>query len=362
MRKGDRKLCVVLPSHWAKNFGGAEGQVRYLLDALIERCGFEIAYLARYVDTTFDPAGYKINKIKRLPGFGHYGFVFDAPALLFLLNRIRPDVIYQRVGCAYTGISAYYAKKNKCKLVWHVSSDSDVSPAMNIFKGPFRYFEKRVMEYGIREATSIIAQTHTQAEKLEKNYGRSSARVIYNFHPFPEEKIIKTTGVKVVWIANLKPNKQPEIFLNLAKNKTEAEFIMIGRCDRNGIYGSFLRGVEATGAVDYLGERSQEEVNKILSSAEILVNTSLEEGFSNTFIQAWMRQVPVVSLNVDPDGLLEKNRIGYCSGTYQKLRDNVLELIENDLVRKEMGMRAQKYAFEKHSLSNIEDVIRILEQ
>ena len=53
---------------------------------------------------------------------------------------------------------------------------------------------------------------------------------------------------------------------------------------------------------------SQAEVNALLEHTDLLVNTSDYEGFSNTFIQAWMRRVPVVSLRVDPDRLLSPRR------------------------------------------------------
>ena len=90
-----------------------------------------------------------------------------------------------------------------------------------------------------------------------------------------------------------------------------------------------------------------------------MVNTSDFEGFPNTFIEAWMRGVPVISLNVDPDNILERKKIGFHSRTYNKLCKQLTFLMNNESVRNEMGMRAYQYAKAYHSKEMM--VNRVLE-
>ncbi|MCB2141254.1 hypothetical protein KQH27_00940, partial [bacterium] len=52
------------------------------------------------------------------------------------------------------------------------------------------------------------------------------------------------------------------------------------------------------------------EVESILDSALVLLNTSELEGFPNTFLQAWRRGLPVISF-FDPGGVVLKNRLGF---------------------------------------------------
>jgi glycosyltransferase involved in cell wall biosynthesis len=104
----------------------------------------------------------------------------------------------------------------------------------------------------------------------------------------------------------------------------------------------------------YLGEKSQKEVNEFLARAHVFVNTSLHEGFPNTFIQAWMREVPVVSLHVDPDEVLGRERIGIHAGSEEELRDAVRMLVVDPHRRAEYAVRAREYARRRHSLANAE--------
>ena len=114
----------------------------------------------------------------------------------------------------------------------------------------------------------------------------------------------------------------------------------------------------------YLGEISFEETNILLSKSSIFINTSLElEGFPNTYIQAWMRETPVIALNFDPDNLIKKNKIGFHSGTFQQMVKDVRYLIKNDNIRNEMGKRARQYAIENHNIKRIgERYIEIFER
>ena len=107
---------------------------------------------------------------------------------------------------------------------------------------------------------------------------------------------------------------------------------------------------------------SQSAVNSLLEHTDLLVNTSDHEGFSNTFIQAWMRRVPVVSLRVDPDRLLSRGGLGaVASGDEEKLYESVASLLDDPDRCAAIGERARRYALEHHAESNIETLARLLD-
>ena len=75
---------------------------------------------------------------------------------------------------------------------------------------------------------------------------------------------------------------------------------MIGRPGEPARYGALHQQMKLLPNLDYLGEQPIERVNSEIAASDVLVTTSYE-GFPNTFIQAWLRGVPVVSNGVDPD-------------------------------------------------------------
>jgi glycosyltransferase involved in cell wall biosynthesis len=103
----------------------------------------------------------------------------------------------------------------------------------------------------------------------------------------------------------------------------------------------------------YLGALPLEEVNNILSTSHIFINTSSAEGFPNSFIQAWLRKVVVVSLDIDPDEVIKHNEIGYVSGNFEQLVQDIQYLIIHPEQRMEMAEKGYQYAMQHHTFSNI---------
>ena len=345
--------------------GGAEYQLKCLLDKLAFHRQFEIFYLAKSFHPSFQPNGYKVLSIGNSKGMLSQLFFLDVWNLLKLLRRVRPDVILQRHACAYTGIATYYAIKNRCDMIFHVSSDNDILD-LTKKKNILNRIDRKFIDYGLRFSPRIVTQTHQQASFLEGYYRRKPAAVIPNFHPLPSENIRKKEPVKIVWVANFKPLKQPECFIRLSKELEKlngnVQCIMIGAPLKN-VPDRQLRlekQIESIKNLVYLGALPIDQVNSILAEAHIFVNTSLYEGFPNTFIQAWMRKVPVVSLHCDPDGIIQRYKLGCLAGTFQSLVQKVIYLIDNSLIREKMGKTAQRYAYQKHNIHRVEMMIEML--
>jgi len=365
MNKRKIRLCIIMGGHFSATIGGAQYQAKCIVENIVETGEFDVFYLARHVNPLFHAVGYQIIKISNNKKLKQNSLFFDVLKIKKWLEKIKPDVIYQRGLKSYTGIAAYYAKRNHCRMVFHIASEVDVSPFR--WNGGLhdiaRLIEKKVGEYGLRYSDSVIAQTEYQANLLLNNYGIKVTSVIKNFHPLSQENISKSEPIKIIWVANFKPIKRPEIFVKLARDMRyidSVEFHMVGRQGDKRLYSELHKEIKDIKNMCYHGELPIEEVNKLLAESDIFVNTSELEGFPNTFIQAWMRKVPIVSLNVDPDDILKIYKIGFCSKSYEVLRNDVTRLIQDSTLRINMGDRAYDYAINSHSIDNVKNLIAIL--
>lgn len=360
------KICIVAPGHWLHVMGGAQYQTQLLVRALAATGRWDISYIARNTGDGPDPDDHRLIRIRNRCNKSGAPYC-DAVHVFHALKAEAPDVIYLRGSSAYAGPAAWYARKTGARILWHVASDADVTPfRLRLTKHAIRNFiDRQLFEYSLLHTNVIVTQTMDQARLLEQHHGLRHTAIVRNFHPLPKDSIRKSLQAEVVWVGNLKPLKQPEVFLRLAaalKEQTDARFVMIGGTQGSARWlTSVMQAIESTPNVSYRGASTQEEVNHVLARAAVLVNTSTHEGFSNTFIQAWMRRTPVVSLTVNPDGLLSSGQLGLHSGNEAQLANDVLRLLRDRNLRDRMGIAAQTYALANHSLDNVNQLVALID-
>jgi glycosyltransferase involved in cell wall biosynthesis len=111
--------------------------------------------------------------------------------------------------------------------------------------------------------------------------------------------------------------------------------------------------------VEYRGQVSPEEAADVIANSAVLLSTSDEEGFPNTFTQAWASGTPTVSLTVDPDRIIERVRLGAVSGSIDTAITDLNVLINSTYQRQLIADRALRYISEAHSETA---VIRVFER
>ena len=364
------RVCMVVESHWRAVMGGAELQARFIAEGLASRPDFDVHYLARHC--LAEPAGdsYPVTCIGNDSGFRRRAVFFDAPRLWRALEAIDPDVIYQRMRQSYTGVCAEYARRFGKRFVFHAASEYDVMRrafrkpfSLNV---PFDWIETVAGNYGIRRANAIVTQTQRQAELLQRHLDRRAAAVVPNFQPGPraEESLQKShQELLVVWVGNFKLVKRPEIFVRLAEELRHlpgVRFAMAGRAGNERTHGALHAKIRTLDNLEYLGELSHDQVNELLGRAHCLVNTSDSEGFSNTFVQAWMRGAVVLSLNADVDGSLASGELGLLAGSFEKLRAQLERLIADQVAREALAARAQTLALQRYGTGNLDALVAVL--
>jgi len=149
-----------------------------------------------------------------------------------------------------------------------------------------------------------------------------------------------------LWVANIKNRKQPELYVNLAKNfeRRDIDFLMMGKIEDNS-YNWLSKEDSVPENFHYLGPQPIETVNGALKNSLFLVTTSTPEGFSNNIIQAWLQGKPVIAYEFDPGGLIESNRLGkIANGDFNMFLKHSEQYIDNQKIRQEAGNRALAFA------------------
>lgn len=356
------KICFLMLSHKSGDLGGAEVQVSYIMEYFQQHTAHEVHFLCRKAQVD-EENGIPIRRVGSNMFITKYLKVADWFKIQRLLDEIKPDVVYTRVWSAYVGAAAVWCKKHRARLIYHVAAQEDVEPfkikrRRDIPKSVDRIF----YEFGLQRA-QVIAQAQYQDDLLQAHYSRHAQVVVANFHPAPATLPEKSSGCKVYWVANIKSVKRPELFIRLVEALQDCEateFHMIGDLTEAKDYGQLIEDTQQRFAnFFYHGQLPLDGVNAKLEEAHLFVNTSKMEGFPNTFIQAWLRGVPVVSLDIDPDDVIKKHELGLHSGSFERLVDDVRSLVSDKPRLETMANNGQAFARLHYGMQNCQKIVEL---
>ncbi|WP_343089279.1 glycosyltransferase family 4 protein [Methanocalculus natronophilus] len=338
---------LIINSHPSDALGGSEMQCDLIARGLTER-GNEVIYgaVGRKRKESYTGLPYRVVSLA----------IERRGALTKVLQEENPDVIYWRFNKHYLLQAVKESKRAGVSFVFAVSHVNDVTkyaykPIMvrSRMDKALSYF--LILVQMIHSGWNYRAfQYVTAVTTLNSQYlGRlpvKKQRVVWNSVPLSEDPF-NWEKKYCVWIANIKPSKRPEAYIKLAsilkERCPELDFLMIGAI-QNKFYNSIIQEAEEHNNFYYLGFQSPEFVNGVLAKAECMLHTCEPEGFGNNFIQAWIQGCPTITLEFDPDGLIQTEHLGFVSGTIEQMANDVETLLKDEKLGDEIGNRAQAFA------------------
>ncbi len=366
MNRPSKSICFVNPLTLFGTVGGAEVQIYYLAAEALKR-NWSVSYVTQPEqipkqipeelrrDFRFIPFDQSGDEKKDLAGMSQ------------VLTSIDADLYYQRGRKLWTWFTGEFARKSGKPLIYAASMDLDCKKHKFVFRrtGGLKAVYKNISRMsgdrkldkltlqGIHQASQILAQTEQQKTGFKKNLGLESF-LFPNIHPVPESaSIVKSSPPVVLWLATVKAWKQPEVFIRAAENlqHLSCRFILAGQLSDSRLIDPIRKAEASLNNFEYHPDISFEESNRLIGRASLFVNTSRnEEGFPNTYIQAWLRQTPTLTLRFDPDEVIQKHRLGEHCGSVRRLEKAIESYIESPQKRQEAGKRARHYAIEHHGL------------
>jgi len=354
----DKKICFVdlgaYPLIVGKNTGyagGASVQQVLLADELVKH-NYEIIFIT-YKDgiSRIEDIGFiKVIKVYKREDSLKISLLKKSWHIWKSLREADADIYFHESGAP--GIVSFFCFITGTKFVRYISSDAEVDENMA------KYISKigRLGNWlDIKLADIVIAQSDFQQRELKKKFGIRSY-IVKNAFPLSDQKIPeKSNPPTVLWVSTIREIKEPELFLKLAEAIPDGVFQMVGGIDDTnpGLYNRIKNQAEAISNLKFLGFIPFHKIKDNFEKASIFVNTSKYEGFPNTFIQAWMHYVPVVSLNSDPDEIICKYKLAFHSSNFNQLVEDVRTLLNDIKLREHIGKNGKEYVETNHDIQKV---------
>ncbi len=365
--KIEKKICFVslcsyslLNEENIEDVGGAEIQQVKLSKELMKR-GYFISFIIYGKDHICRtlPNGIKILQTYERNNVKKYSIIKKALVIYKKMKEANADIYYNHGGSP--GITTLFCLLNSKNIITHLASDADVS-GENIMKyNIFTYLLNKIGKWiDIKFSDKVVSQNSYQKLKLKGKYNVDSI-IIKNSIDLSEHYDKKSIGEYLLWVGTIRAIKQPELFLKVAQFFPQNKFVMIGGAGESPeYYTQIKKNAEKIKNVEFKGFVPTQLINSYYQNAILLINTSKTEGFPNTFLEAWAHSIPVVSLNVDPDGIISQHNLGYHSTTFEQLLIDIKNLLTNIESITVMGKNGRKYVEENHDIEKIMDQYEIL--
>lgn len=289
------------------------------------------------------------------PGHGLRSFYPRMSGLWQALRRADADVYYQRMAETTTGIVGAFCRFRSRRFIFATAVDYDC------VRHPRPYRTRReewFYRYGLQRADRIFVQTLHQQELMRRNFGRESV-LVRNCGIRVEDAdgvVSRAAGPehppRVLWIGRFAFQKQPLLAIEVAARCPSVTFDVIGDGDDAALGAQIRQRTSGTPNVLLHGYVPHAGMAAFYRRADLLLCTSLQEGFPNVFLEAFSCGIPVVS-TVDPDNLIASHGLGRVCSTPEDLAAAVRSLTQDRAAWIDCSRRSQAYYRSQHDPSVI---------
>ncbi|MDP4179701.1 MAG: glycosyltransferase family 4 protein [Bacillota bacterium] len=232
------------------------------------------------------------------------------------------------------------------KVIFRLASDTDAQYTK--FEGKTGNIKSWLYRRALKNTSLVVAQTEKQKTMLKENMNISSVVIGNGF--FIKDQTDISSKEFILWVSRSDENKRPELFLELASRMPNERFVIIIP-GANQTKTQTVETAKKLKNVELLDFVPFSEIQEYYERAKLFVNTSVYEGFPNSFIQSFLAATPILSFNVNPDEFITRYKVGHvCNNNIEDAISFIKSLDEEKI--KEMGRNCLNYVREKHDISN----------
>ncbi len=336
--------------------GGAELQTALLARSLAQE-GYNVTVIDPRAPA--DAATADGVRVRTVPGWdrgtrGMRMFTRRIPALLRICRAVDPGVLYMRGFSFLFMVLLLFARASGALTVLALASDMDVAGFRKRYNSFYRRnasLRRWITEIipnhltgwlTLRWADVVLYQHPGQADLLPRPGTQLSNIVpddLFRLEPAPSRANILMVGL-------LAAHKGIRELLPVIRHLPDLTFEFVGApSGREG--RSIEEKLRQCPNVVLHGPLRRTETLRKISAADVLLNVSPAEGFPNTFLEAWALGTPVLSLWVDPAGVIAAHGLGLvCGGSM----DALVQALRSGSYRVEAASLA-RYVRTHHSMA-----------
>lgn len=294
----------------------------------------------------------KLRECRTIEGVGFHGIMQGHYLLDWyrFLSSTRPDWLYWRGASHLLGPLVWIAHLFGVQTIFAAAFDTDVHPrsALTAHRRLWPLYS-----LGLSKAERLFVQHGQQLEELSPRW-RAKARVIRSIaDTHMSSKPHSYREPHVAWVGMLRQPKRPDLLIEIAQRSPQVKYVVCGggttHRSPSGYSQRVIEQFHGLPNIEFRGQVVPEEAERVIAEAAALLCTSDQEGFPNTFLQAWSYGTPVVTLQIDPDSIIKRLELGAVTGTVDATVEQLQRLLASPQKRQDIATRTCEYIAGHHS-------------
>jgi glycosyltransferase involved in cell wall biosynthesis len=305
--------------------------------------------------------GHKYSKNLRLRPLKTYGMVWDMnPIANVFTNLIKEDFDIVHVHSyifAMSNMAAAARIFNRFGYVLHIHGgiDHGDKPVSSSFRMMMKdkIYDRTLGSLTVKMADRVLSVSKKDVNLIESKFN-VNAEHIPNAVRTDKFTVADNASHVVTYVGKLEKWKGTEdlikIFKLVSKEVKDAKFVVAG----NGSLSNEVKNADVP--IEMIGHVPHDLMPQLYHSTAVSVLPSHMEGSPTTCIEALSCGVPCVATNVgDTSQIVNDGKSGFLvePGSIREFADRIIELLENDKLRRDMGRTGREHIVDNFSYDSV---------